>query len=494
MLLAMNEVAWARALDELGLELPALPWSDFVNERVLRLIYAAVQGELGFAHEYMYGATAMVAVVDERIVIAVHDRASSKQPFPPAWGFTRWSKAAPAKNRPMVEDWVRTPPDGAIVGRVTRRAVARDDDTQLRAALMADPDDVATRSVYADWLIERGDVRGEIMQLRHAGRHAEASALLNVHHRAIVESVQPFTRGASAHTGLVERIEIGADQLARHAGALLARHPIHRLQVFATKAAQLAKLVPVTPLLARTRDLHLEGRIARNTLGGHTAIAPSVLAPTPLFANVRALRLTGIGDDLAEWDRFLSTLAAPHLVALVCDALPTAEVLAMVASPTTLPRLRALRFAKQPPVDDLEQLARSLASRAALSVLALWAWPAVAMPAIARILVEAPALVDLELSLCGLDDRTLRELVRGRFTRLALHGAFSVRALLDLLSSQPLRALSLRLQATPAETDLIVTALAAAPSSLAEITWWGKLDDDQAARIATTRTLIHQRY
>ena len=39
---------------------------------------------------------------------------------------------------------------------------------ELLAAVFAAPDDDAPRRVYADWLLERGDPRGEFIQLQCA--------------------------------------------------------------------------------------------------------------------------------------------------------------------------------------------------------------------------------------------------------------------------------------------------------------------------------------
>src|SRR4051794_31566535 len=48
----------------------------------------------------------------------------------------------------------------------------------LRAAILAAPDDLAPRLVYADWLSERGDPRGEHIVLQCAeGREDEAREL-----------------------------------------------------------------------------------------------------------------------------------------------------------------------------------------------------------------------------------------------------------------------------------------------------------------------------
>jgi uncharacterized protein (TIGR02996 family) len=44
------------------------------------------------------------------------------------------------------------------------------DDSQFLAAIAADPRDAALRQVYADWLEERGDPRGEFIRLEDAAR------------------------------------------------------------------------------------------------------------------------------------------------------------------------------------------------------------------------------------------------------------------------------------------------------------------------------------
>jgi uncharacterized protein (TIGR02996 family) len=44
-------------------------------------------------------------------------------------------------------------------------------EAELIAAIRAEPDDDHARLVFADWLLERGDARGELLQLEHADRH-----------------------------------------------------------------------------------------------------------------------------------------------------------------------------------------------------------------------------------------------------------------------------------------------------------------------------------
>ena len=50
--------------------------------------------------------------------------------------------------------------------RSVRRAANRAGETELLAEIYAAPDDDAPRLVYADWLQERGDPRGEFIALQ----------------------------------------------------------------------------------------------------------------------------------------------------------------------------------------------------------------------------------------------------------------------------------------------------------------------------------------
>ena len=47
----------------------------------------------------------------------------------------------------------------------------------LRAAILADPDDLGPRTVYADWLIAQGDPRGEHIALACASPESEEGEL-----------------------------------------------------------------------------------------------------------------------------------------------------------------------------------------------------------------------------------------------------------------------------------------------------------------------------
>jgi uncharacterized protein (TIGR02996 family) len=52
---------------------------------------------------------------------------------------------------------------------------------ELEQKIFADPDGVDAHLVYADWLTEHGDPRGELIMLQHGKKIAEADALLAAH-------------------------------------------------------------------------------------------------------------------------------------------------------------------------------------------------------------------------------------------------------------------------------------------------------------------------
>ena len=55
----------------------------------------------------------------------------------------------------------------------------------LRTAIFANPDDDAPRLVYADWLLERGDPRGEFIQIQcKLGRAIGARGPISPNHPA----------------------------------------------------------------------------------------------------------------------------------------------------------------------------------------------------------------------------------------------------------------------------------------------------------------------
>lgn len=87
---------------------------------------------------------------------------------------------------------------------------------ELRAAIDAAPDDDEVRRVYADWLLERGDSRGELIHLQLAPERDEdrVRALIEEHRDALLG---PFAGVASAHEisrGFLTSVTVGLADLA----------------------------------------------------------------------------------------------------------------------------------------------------------------------------------------------------------------------------------------------------------------------------------------
>jgi uncharacterized protein (TIGR02996 family) len=73
-------------------------------------------------------------------------------------------------------------------------------EAELLAAIYADPGDDAARAVYADWLQERGDPRGELIAMQLAGRVGPRERLLlERHERTWLGALEPIV----SYSGLV---------------------------------------------------------------------------------------------------------------------------------------------------------------------------------------------------------------------------------------------------------------------------------------------------
>jgi uncharacterized protein (TIGR02996 family) len=72
-----------------------------------------------------------------------------------------------------------------------------DEKHRFEAAIAASPDDEAAYLVYADWLQQRGDPRGELIVLQHRGQDDAARGLLQRH-------AEHFYGGLSARPSLLD--------------------------------------------------------------------------------------------------------------------------------------------------------------------------------------------------------------------------------------------------------------------------------------------------
>jgi uncharacterized protein (TIGR02996 family) len=136
--------------------------------------------------------------------------------------------------------------------------------------IAAAPDDDALRLVYADYLAERGDPRGELITLqirrhqraRGGGSDAELAevcraetGLLEAHGKSWLEPVYGWIEDARWDRGFITSITIHADKFANHADKIFEALPLLReIRLLNGRRNQIAGLVGC-PQLARIRHL-----------------------------------------------------------------------------------------------------------------------------------------------------------------------------------------------------------------------------------------------
>jgi uncharacterized protein (TIGR02996 family) len=227
-----------------------------------------------------------------------------------------WFKAI-ERNRPRLEQWIAAAEGLVTVPlRASPTSEVRGRD-ELLAAVIADPDDVTARLVYADWLLAQGDVQGELIQLseqqRSGGDDPSLTARINQLNEEFGEriagEVAQLARHYTLARGFVTRIKISAPSFAKHGERLLAQHPIERLELDPVNDKALARLAKV-PALARIRVLQLS-----QIIGRQRPLSLDLLCGSPHFDALRRLELWNwqtAGDPQQAFSRW----RAPRLESL----------------------------------------------------------------------------------------------------------------------------------------------------------------------------------
>ena len=218
------------------------------------------------------------------------------------------------------------------------------DEASLLAAIAAEPADDAPRLVYADWLLDRGDGFGELVQVscklapldfaapEYADTRALADKLERKHAKAWLEPIRPFIRTWSFARGLLGDVTCDAKLFTQAAAAIAARAPRGTLRLTGLKAKDVPALA-ACPLGAfgtifldqqRIDDAQLATLMASPTIAGAgtwrlklNAIGDAglvAIARSPYMASVRELDLRA--NDSFSPAAFGELLASPHLHAL----------------------------------------------------------------------------------------------------------------------------------------------------------------------------------
>ena len=201
------------------------------------------------------------------------------------------------------------------------------------AAIYADPDDVALRAVYADWLLERGDPRGELITLQLARAAGRTSEDAEVRERKLLEQHGRAWTGALDHWFADARFEGGFV-----VGGTLRDNPAD--VELADPAWRLVRVIESGGSDARTLEL-LDRLASLRAIHQVTEATASTIASGPRRA------LTELSF---ESDRFADGPGRDHPIA-TCDALPELRVLGLTVLRTTLAWL-----AEAPVLDRIERL------------------------------------------------------------------------------------------------------------------------------------------
>lgn len=255
------------------------------------------------------------------------------------------------------------------------------DHADFLAEILANPDDITARLVYADWLEERADPRSEFIrvQCRLAELTEEDAEYRKLEERSLqfirkykeqwVADIAPLVFSPRLTRGFVEEISVGCKQLAQHHRKLFQLAPIRHVNVLRLNSNWVDPLRNC-PEWRQVRSLDLSnqsvGPLSHRLLLGSQHFThleqlklcytdPTFLHETdapPTLATLRELALTGNGlktpSAFARW--WVGRLAALECLRLDQCQLTGPALTEMLSH--TFPRLRALHLAHNPLGDE----------------------------------------------------------------------------------------------------------------------------------------------
>jgi uncharacterized protein (TIGR02996 family) len=184
------------------------------------------------------------------------------------------------------------------------------------AGIRDQPDDDGPRLIFADWLDERGDPRGEFIRLqcalaclpdddpRFEALHMRATDLLDLHKAAWTEKLQGLASGFEFRRGLLDSVAVDAQTFLERGQDLFRLGPIRRVRF--EDAGKCFPALMESPLLSRIRELDLINCSLGN--GG-----PVLIARARQLARLEVLDL-GFNDITDQGLRTLADIS--HLVNL----------------------------------------------------------------------------------------------------------------------------------------------------------------------------------
>ena len=114
---------------------------------------------------------------------------------------------------------------------------------QFQKEIAAQPNDVDTRLVYADWLEENGDPLGEFIRVqcqlqemdiaddRYCDLKSRELQLLRQNNKGWARTIRPLVRDWSYRNGLIDRVCMDAEAFLEHRQTLFQQHPIQYVEL-----------------------------------------------------------------------------------------------------------------------------------------------------------------------------------------------------------------------------------------------------------------------
>jgi uncharacterized protein (TIGR02996 family) len=191
-------------------------------------------------------------------------------------------------------------------------------------AIREEPEDDAVRLIFADWLEERGNPRGEFIRIqcalagmaeddeRRGGLEERAEKLLRQHEPRWIGSLSSRVKEHKFRRGFIEEITISAAAFITHAQELFNTHPIRTVHVFSLSALTDGYTESgrrrfsdfcQSPHLERVTALHL----------ANEALSDQQLRPLTETARLTSVRLLDLTGNALTSAGVLALDAAPHL-------------------------------------------------------------------------------------------------------------------------------------------------------------------------------------
>lgn len=327
---------------------------------LVKVVHQAVHTESGIAWERVdrrRGLTLHLLGVRSNGVLALGlGLGSRKLPsvFPSLEGWQRTLE----RNADLARRWAATTSGLLrfdVRPRTTKLASHGGEEQRLLEGIVASPNDDDARLVYADWLLERGDPRGEFIRLDLEYERTPTAELLS-RRRALLEAnwstyAGELARWTSKHgfsRGLVTMVKMTVAAFEREGERLFSRHPIEALELGdRTFTDATLERLTTSPAFDRVRRLFLVQPSTRSTSGeDHRVLPISALARGTRLASLEGLTLTFCGSSVSDWSALFAGLRAPKLreVELSFNRTHPALYRGLAANPAPLTSVREYTY------------------------------------------------------------------------------------------------------------------------------------------------------